>query len=137
MRQIMNSPMMQNFMSNPELLRDMVTNNPQMRAVLDANPQLNHVLGDPELMRQTMEAIRNPAQMREMQRSQDLAMAHLENHPEGFNALRRMYEDVQEPLMQATADAAQQPPGAGGAAAAPSGVLPNPWASPSAAGAGA
>ena len=43
-------------------------------------------------------------------------MAHLENHPEGFNALRRMYEDVQEPLMQATADAAQQPPGAGGGA---------------------
>jgi hypothetical protein len=25
----------------------------------------------------------------------DLAMSHLENHPEGFNALRRMYEEVQ------------------------------------------
>ena len=30
-----------------------------------------------------------------------MAMSQLENHPEGYNALRRMYEDVQEPMMQA------------------------------------
>merc|ERR1719198_54815 len=109
MRQIMNSPMMANFMQNPDLIRNMISNNPQMRQVLDTNPQLNHVLNDPELMRQTLDALRNPSQMREMMRNQDLALSHLENHPEGFNALRRMYEDVQEPLMHATADAAQSP----------------------------
>ena len=31
-------------------------------------------------------------------RHQDLALSQLENHPEGFNALRRMYSEVQEPL---------------------------------------
>ena len=30
-------------------------------------------------------------------------MANIESHPEGFNALRRMYENFQEPLMNATA----------------------------------
>ena len=39
--------------------------------------------------------------MREAMRHQDMAMSQLENHPEGYNALRRMYEDVQEPMMQA------------------------------------
>jgi ubiquilin len=42
-----------------------------------------------------MEYMQNPNAMREMMRSQDLAMSQIENHPEGFNALRRMYEDVQ------------------------------------------
>lgn len=28
-------------------------------------------------------------------------MANIESHPEGFNALRRMYENFQEPLMNA------------------------------------
>lgn len=44
---------------------------------------------------QAMEYMQNPNAMREMMRSQDLAMSQIENHPEGFNALRRMYEDVQ------------------------------------------
>ena len=34
-----------------------------MQALLEANPQLNHALNDPELLRQQMEAIRNPAVM--------------------------------------------------------------------------
>jgi ubiquilin len=95
MREIMASPMMQNMMSNPELIRNMILQNPQMRQVLDANPQLNHVLQDPALMRQTMELMQNPEALRQLQRSQDLAMSQIENHPEGFNALRRMYQDVQ------------------------------------------
>merc|ERR1719498_1853723 len=126
--------MQQQLMQNPDLIRNMISNNPQMRQVLDTNPQLNHVLNDPELMRQTLDALRNPAQMREMMRNRDLALSHLENHPEGFQALRRMYEDVQEPLMQATADAAPQPGGEADSAAAAgpsSGAAPwqqlHPW----------
>jgi ubiquilin len=51
-------------------------------------------------MRQSLEMMRNPAAMREAMRSQDLAMSHLENIPGGFNAMRRMYEEVQEPMME-------------------------------------
>ena len=39
--------------------------------------------------------------MREQMRNQDRTMANIESHPEGFNALRRMYENFQEPLMDA------------------------------------
>jgi hypothetical protein len=35
------------------------------------------------------------ALMREHMRNADRAMSHLESMPEGFNALRRMFEDVQ------------------------------------------
>ena len=53
------------------------------------------------MIRHSMQMMRNPQAMREAMRHQDMAMSQLENHPEGYNALRRMYEDVQEPMMQA------------------------------------
>ncbi len=98
-----------------------------------------------------MEAMRNPAILQEMQRTNDRAMANLDANPHGFNALRRMYQDVQEPLENAAAQApaaenpfaslfAQQQGGAApAAAAAPAGgPLPNPWGGGgAAAGAGA
>ena len=87
------------------------------------------------MLRQTMETLRNPNAMREAMRSQDLMMSQLENHPGGFNALRRMYEEVQEPMMQASADAAAASSAATSAPANPSPApvapsstaLPNPW----------
>lgn len=33
--QIMNSPMMQNFMNNPELMRSMLMMNPEMRQIME------------------------------------------------------------------------------------------------------
>lgn len=48
--------------------------------------------------------MRNPNAMREAMRSQDLAMSQIENLPGGFNALRRMFEEVQEPMMEAAAN---------------------------------
>jgi ubiquilin len=97
------------------------------------------------MMRQTMEMMRNPAAMQQAMRSQDLAMSQLENHPEGFNALRRMYEEVQEPLMEATRDAAASA-NTSQSGAAPqtnpwatgepnTSALPNPWGAPPARGA--
>ena len=51
-------------------------------------------------------------------------MANIESHPEGFNALRRMYENFHEPLMDAAAGQAsnqQDPLAALLGAAAPAG----------------
>ena len=36
-------------------------------------------------------------------RNQDRAMTNIENMPGGFHALERMFRDVQEPMMNATA----------------------------------
>ena len=38
---------------------------------------------------------RPQALMREQMRSTDRALSNIESHPEGFNMLRRMYENVQ------------------------------------------
>merc|ERR1719428_487186 len=70
---------------------------------MDRNPELAHVLNDPETLRQTVEMARNPELLREQMRNTDRTMSNIEAHPEGFNMLRRMYEDVQEPLMNAAA----------------------------------
>merc|ERR1740117_1645103 len=106
--------------------------NPQMRAMIDQNPQLAHILSNPDMMRQSMQIAANPEMMQEMMRNNDRAMSNLETHPEGFNALRRAYEDVQAPLMDmaqggfmggdANADAAGPAGGAGAGVGANAGA---------------
>ncbi|KAI0494025.1 hypothetical protein KFK09_024156 [Dendrobium nobile] len=102
MRDMLNMPAIQNLMNNPDLVRNLIMSNPQMREILDRNPDLAHVLNDPSTLRQTLEAARNPELMREMMRNTDRAMSNIESSPEGFNMLRRMYETVQEPFLNAT-----------------------------------
>ncbi|OMO79985.1 hypothetical protein CCACVL1_13256 [Corchorus capsularis] len=102
MREIMNTPAIQSLMNNPELMRSLIMSNPQMREIIDRNPELGHILNDPSILRQTLEAARNPELMREMMRNTDRAMSNIESSPEGFNMLRRMYENVQEPFLNAT-----------------------------------
>ncbi|KAG4401674.1 hypothetical protein GLYMA_02G041700v4 [Glycine max] len=101
-REIMNSPTMQNLINNPEIVRNLIMNNPQMQELMDRNPELAHILNDPSTLRQTLEATRNPEIMREMMRNTDRAMSNIESSPEGFNMLRRMYENIQEPFLNAT-----------------------------------
>ncbi|KAI3447890.1 hypothetical protein Pfo_004555 [Paulownia fortunei] len=102
MREIMNMPAIQSLMNNPEIMRSLIMSNPQMREIIDRNPELAHILNDPGILRQTLEAARNPDLMREMMRNTDRAMSNIESSPEGFNMLRRMYENVQEPFLNAT-----------------------------------
>ncbi|BBM99682.1 ubiquilin [Marchantia polymorpha subsp. ruderalis] len=101
MREMMNMPAVQNLMNNPDLMRSIIMSNPQMRDIIDRNPDLAHILNDPGTLRQTLDAARNPELMREMMRNTDRAMSNIEASPEGFNMLRRMYETVQEPLLNA------------------------------------
>lgn len=139
MSNLMNSPMMQNLMSNPDFMRNMMDSNPQMRQMLDNNPELRHVLDDPDLMRRSMEMMRDPNAMQNMMRNNDLAMSQIENIPGGFAALRRMYEDVQEPMMDAmggdggSSSSASEGNSNRSSANAGSGAagtaMPNPWAS--------
>ncbi|XP_057516271.1 ubiquitin domain-containing protein DSK2b-like [Amaranthus tricolor] len=102
MREIMNMPAIQSLMNNPDIMRNLIMSNPQMREIIDRNPELGHILNDPSILRQTLETARNPELMREMMRNTDRAMSNIESSPEGFNMLRRMYENVQEPFLNAT-----------------------------------
>lgn len=143
MQSLMNSPIMEQMMNNPEMIRAAIESNPAMREVMERNPEVAHMLNDPALLRQSLETARNPELMREMMRSTDRAMSNIEAHPEGFNALRRMYTTVQEPMLNAAVEQQQQQAAAanpfaalfqGAAPAAPpagqpnNSPLPNPWA---------
>ncbi|XP_042295443.1 ubiquilin-4 [Sceloporus undulatus] len=136
--QIMENPLVQNMMSNPDFMRQMIMANPQMQQLMERNPEISHMLNNPELMRQTMELARNPAMMQEMMRNQDRALSNLESIPGGYNALRRMYTDIQEPMFSAAREQFGNNPfsALGGNAEAPNSQplrtenrepLPNPW----------
>ncbi|KAF5754672.1 putative Ubiquitin-like domain, Heat shock chaperonin-binding, UBA-like superfamily, ubiquilin [Helianthus annuus] len=147
---MMNMPSVQTLLNNPEIMRGMIMSNPHMREIIDRNPELAHILNDPAILRQTLETARNPELMREMVRNTDRAMSNIESSPEGFNMLRRMYENVQEPFLNATTTggndtgsnpfaallgnqgAVNNPSATGsettpGSAAPNSNPLPNPW----------
>ncbi|VDP06951.1 unnamed protein product [Heligmosomoides polygyrus] len=110
MRQMMDNPIMQNIMGNPEIFRSLLANNPQIQQLIERNPELGHVLNDPDMMRQTMEMIRNPNMFQEMMRNHDLAIRNLQGIPGGEAALQRLYQDVQEPLLNsATSSLAGNP----------------------------
>jgi ubiquilin len=101
MRQVLDNPMVQSLMNDPENMRTLVTANPQMQELMQRNPEISHMLNNPELLRQTMELARNPSMLQELMRSHDRALSNLESIPGGYSALRRMYRDIQEPMLAA------------------------------------
>lgn len=136
MRTILDNPLVQQMMNNPETMRTLITSNPQMQDLMQRNPEISHMLNNPELLRQTMELARNPAMLQELMRSHDRAMSNLESVPGGYNALHRIYRDIQEPMLNATAGSnpfsglvdsgSAENPQQGSENRDP---LPNPWAS--------
>ncbi|KFO97643.1 Ubiquilin-1, partial [Calypte anna] len=140
MVQIMENPFVQSMLSNPDLMRQLIMANPQMQQLIQRNPEISHMLNNPDIMRQTLELARNPAMMQEMMRNQDRALSNLESIPGGYNALRRMYTDIQEPMLNAAQEQFGGNPFASLVSNASTGgenqpsrtenrdPLPNPWA---------
>jgi len=139
-RQIMDNPLVQSLMSDPNYVRTLLTSNPQMQQLMERNPEISHMLNNPELLRQTMDMVRNPAALQELMRTQDRALSNLESLPGGFNALRRMYSELQEPMMNAAQEqfggnpfaalVNNQADGQGQQGTENRDPLPNPWAPP-------
>jgi ubiquilin len=135
-RRLMDSPFMQQMMNNPEILRNMIGGNEHIQSLIRQNPEIGHLLNDPEILRQTMEMIRNPNMFNEMMRNHDQAIRNLQGIPGGEAALQRLYQDIQEPLLNsatsgsnpfasandANAESRSQRAGVENAEA-----LPNPW----------
>lgn len=140
MQQLMDSPMVQQMMSDPETMRAMMSMNPQMQQLMEQRPEIARMLEDPDVIRQSMQMMRNPSLMREMQRNQDLSIGRLDAMPGGHNALVRAHEELIDPVMSAFAGSGQDPMGSvdvaeytqqieGGPNNA---ALPNPWGAPAA-----
>lgn len=101
MQAMLNSPAFESIMNNPEIMRSIMMANPQLRQMMERNPEVAHVFNDPATFRQMMQMARNPSLMSEMMRNTDRQMANIEMMPGGFDALRRMHENIQAPLMDA------------------------------------
>ncbi|EFO15683.1 ubiquitin family protein [Loa loa] len=109
-REMTNSPIVQSLLNNPDIIRSLIAENPQIQQVIEANPELGHLLNDPEVIRQTIEMVRNPSMFQELMRSRDQAIRNLQGIPGGQAALQRLYQDVQEPLLNsATSTFANNP----------------------------
>eukprot|EP00063_Salmo_salar_P053209 XP_014028044.1 PREDICTED: ubiquilin-1-like isoform X4 [Salmo salar] len=93
--QIMDSPLVQGMLSNPDMMRQLIMANPQMQQLLQHNPNITHLFNNPDVMRQTLEIARNPTMMQEILRNQERALSN--------NAVRRMYTDAQGPMLNAAA----------------------------------
>merc|ERR1719440_2741559 len=89
MAQLMESPMVQQMMSNPETMRAMMSMNPRMQQLMEQRPEIARMLEDPEVIQQSMQMMRNPSLMREMQRNADRSIGRLDVMPGGHNALVR------------------------------------------------
>jgi len=62
MTQMMNSPMFQEYMSNPEMLeqsRQMILNNPMLKGMMGSMPGMEELLNDPVAWREAMQAAAN------------------------------------------------------------------------------
>ncbi|KAH8284240.1 hypothetical protein KR044_000790 [Drosophila immigrans] len=141
LRSLMDNPLVQQMMNNPETMRQLITSNPQMQDLMQRNPEISHMLNNPDLLRQTMELARNPSMLQELMRSHDRAMSNLESVPGGYSALQRIYRDIQEPMMNAATESFGRNPFAGLVDGANGGnvaanpqqgtenrnPLPNPW----------
>ncbi|XP_021508850.2 LOW QUALITY PROTEIN: ubiquilin-3 [Meriones unguiculatus] len=137
--QLADDPFIQGLLSNTGLVRQLVLDNPHMQQLIQQNPEIGHILNNPEIMRQTMEFLRNPSMMQEMMRSQDRALSNLESIPGGYNVLRTMYTDIMDPMLNAVQEQFGGNPFAAAATAStattssqPSRTencdpLPNPW----------
>lgn len=143
------NPMMQQMMTNPEMIRSLFGSMQRMQLLMERNPEVNHLLSNPDVLRESLEMVRNPAALQEVMRNYDRALNNMESMPGGYNVLRRMYTEFQEPLLSAFqeqfntnqfASPQSNSEGANESERAPNegeqqrtenrDPLPNPWASP-------
>merc|ERR1719310_2049733 len=100
--------MMDNMLSNPEMLNAMMDMNPQLRELIERNPEIRSVFSDTRMMREHLQAMMDPQMRAMMMRNVDRAMSNLETVPGGMDALRRLHNDIQDPLWDAMQGQDQQ-----------------------------
>eukprot|EP00411_Alexandrium_monilatum_P035343 CAMPEP_0175357898 /NCGR_PEP_ID=MMETSP0095-20121207/14722_1 /TAXON_ID=311494 /ORGANISM="Alexandrium monilatum, Strain CCMP3105" /LENGTH=600 /DNA_ID=CAMNT_0016655615 /DNA_START=74 /DNA_END=1876 /DNA_ORIENTATION=+ len=137
MQQIMQSPMVQQMMSDPETVRAMMRMHPQLNQLMEERPEIGRMLEDPEVLQQSMRMMANPSLMREMTRNADRAIGNLDAMPGGHSALVQAHQEFADPIFEALAGPAGGAAAQNAAAYAQqtaglpnSEALPNPWGGP-------
>jgi len=99
LQQMLESPAMQSLLNDLDFLRSLLKMDPKLSKLLESCPELQTMLHDPEFMKQATEALRNPVHVRDVLRSTDRSMSHLEEKllGGGFDVLRSLCEDIDRP----------------------------------------
>lgn len=99
LQQMLESPAMQSLLNDLDFLRSLLKMDPRLSKLLESCPELQTMLHDPEFMKQATEALRSPVHVRDVLRSTERSMAHLEEKLLGgaFDVLRSMCEDLERP----------------------------------------
>ncbi|ANQ08065.1 Uncharacterized protein PCOAH_00026570 [Plasmodium coatneyi] len=129
------SKLLSSMFDNSDFLKSIMDSNKQLQKLREKNSEIHHMLNDSQSLKQSFEMIKNPSLMKELMRNTDRAISNIEAIPGGFNTLRRMYHNIQEPMYAASEASnenkknkvkhydlkASSPP--------TSEAFPNPWAS--------
>jgi len=138
-QEMLQNPMVQQMISDPEMVRAMMRMNPQLEQLMERQPEIARLLEDPEMLQQSMRMAANPSLMREMTRNADRAIGRLDVTPGGHNALVRAHQEVADPLFDALAGSAGASEGITTASSdygaqtegrPTNDALPNPWGPP-------
>merc|ERR1719265_2492169 len=99
LQQMLESPAMQSLLNDLDFLRSLLKMEPRLSKLLESCPELQTMLHDPEFMKQATEALRNPVHVRDVLRSTDRSISHLDEKLKGggFDVLRSMCEDIDRP----------------------------------------
>merc|ERR1719265_2429847 len=99
LQQMLESPAMQSLLNDLDFLRSLLKMDPRLSKLLESCPELQTMLHDPEFMKQATEALRSPVHVRDVLRSTDRSMSHIEDKllGGGFDVLRSLCEDIDRP----------------------------------------
>ena len=89
-----------------------------MQQVMEKNPQIRHALSDPAVLKDLFSMVTNKTAYSELMRGHDRQLSNLENIPQGFQQLQRLYQDM---------DAASNIKNIPGASQVLSGNNPSEW----------
>lgn len=65
-----------------------------MQQVMERNPQVRHALSDPAVLKDLLSMATNKTAYSELMRGHDRQLSNLENIPQGFQQLQRLYQDM-------------------------------------------
>ncbi|KAI3653567.1 hypothetical protein MP228_001514 [Amoeboaphelidium protococcarum] len=101
MAQALKNPFAQSLLQNKELMRNMLMSDPRTQKAMEKNPSLRQMLNSDSFMEEISSLSSSPAKMKELLRGADRAMLNIENIPGGFQALRGLIEEIDDPLQAA------------------------------------
>jgi hypothetical protein len=66
----LDNPIFNSLLGNPEFMSAMLESDPRISQMAEKNPEIRSLMRDPQFLRQTMKALRNPSARKEMMRNQ-------------------------------------------------------------------